>query len=87
MQRLLQCMAIPQAAEAAAAAFRNLCVRCTSKLHDSSVLGALIHAVRGLLSQGELMGLLSCDASIEYISAHVSLLSQYFDHCLSRQAP
>ena len=52
MQRLLQCMAVPQAAEAAAVAFRNLCVRCTSQLQDSSVLGALTHAVQGLLSQG-----------------------------------
>lgn len=55
MQRLLQCMAILQAAEAAAVAFRNLCVRCTSRLHDSSVLGALIHALQGLLSQGATM--------------------------------
>ena len=52
MQRLLQCMAVPQAAEAAAIAFRNLCVRCTGQLQGSSVLGALIHAVQGLLSQG-----------------------------------
>lgn len=52
MQRLLQCMAVPQAAEAAAAAFRNLCVRCTSKLRDSNILSALICAVRGVLLQG-----------------------------------
>ena len=52
MQRLLQCMAVAQAAGTAAAAFRNLCVRCTRQLQDSGVLGALIHAVQGLLSQG-----------------------------------
>ena len=52
MQRLLQCMAVPEAAEAAAGAFRNLCVRCTSKLRDSHMLSALIDAVKGVLTQG-----------------------------------
>lgn len=52
MRRLLQCMAVPEAAEAAAGAFRNLCVRCTSKLRDSHMLSALIDAVKGVLTQG-----------------------------------
>ena len=53
MQTLLQCMAVQVTAEPAAAAFRNLCVRCTSKLQDSSILFSLIDAVKGLLVQGE----------------------------------
>ena len=46
-------MTVQVTAEAAAVAFRNLCVRCTSKLQDVSILSALTDAVRGLLSQGE----------------------------------
>ena len=52
MHTLLQCMAVQVTAEPAAAAFRNLCVRCTSKLQDGTILFTLIDAVRGLLSQG-----------------------------------
>ena len=53
MQTLLQCMAVQVTAEPAAAAFRNLCVRCTSKLQDGGILFTLIDAVKGLLVQGE----------------------------------
>ena len=53
MQTLLQCMAVQVTAEPAAAAFRNLSVRCTSKLQDGRILFTLIDAVKGLLVQGE----------------------------------
>ena len=53
IQTLLRCMAVQVTADAAAASFRNLCVRCTSKLQDGSILISLIDAVRVLLSQGD----------------------------------
>ena len=51
LQQLLGCMAIPEAAQSAATAFRNLCVRCGSQLSSHAVLAPLILAARAALSR------------------------------------
>ena len=50
LQQLLAFMAVPQAAQSAATAFRNLCVRCGSQLCSPADLTPLIHAARAALS-------------------------------------
>lgn len=51
LQQLLGYMAIGEAAQSAAMAFRNLCVRCGSQLSSQMVLAPLIQAGRAALSR------------------------------------
>ena len=80
MQTLLQCMAVQVTAEPASAAFRNLCVRCTSKLQDGSILFTLIDAIKGLLSQGEPPSALLKQANT--VSAFECMKLSIFQGCL-----
>ncbi|CAL8466105.1 g5641 [Coccomyxa elongata] len=50
LQQLLGYMAIPEAAQSAALAFRNLCVRCGSQLSSQMVFAPLLQAARAALS-------------------------------------
>ncbi|KAK9902253.1 hypothetical protein WJX75_009732 [Coccomyxa subellipsoidea] len=50
LQQLLVYMAVPEAAQSAGTAFRNLCVRCGSQLGNPALLTPLIHAARAALS-------------------------------------
>lgn len=51
LQQLLHFMAVPQSAASAAAAFRNLCVRCGSRLASTAELVPLLQAVKAALAR------------------------------------
>lgn len=50
LQQLLVYMAVPEAAQSAGTAFRNLCVRCGSQMGNPALLTPLIHVARAALS-------------------------------------
>lgn len=62
LQLLLRFMALPDVAAAAAAAFRNLCVRCTGKLANTVTLAALVQAAEAPLSVPGIARI-SCDSN------------------------